>query len=232
MAKLIPKYQKGKNIEHVKNKVTNVWVTKKAEENQPISNLVASAPNLTGISKNYIYNFIPGSELNVLNLDKRVDKNNMVSFYLALKRNKELNKYQKAAIFANVGAESFFNPMQQQIGGPAYGIMQFESDRQIDYKNHITPHIKDNKINYDIVVDYLVDTTYRKPDTKLHWNKGSKYNNAIEGYEKFKNAKDLQTAVEAIYYGYVRPKSSQQPTIKDKELKKRIETALQVVHNF
>ena len=43
---------------------------------------------------------------------------------------------------------------------------------------------------------------------------------------------DLQTAVEASYYGYVRPKSSQQPTIKDKELKKRIETALQVVHNF
>ena len=230
MAKLISKYQKGKNTEHVKNKVTNVWVTKKAEENQPISNL--ATPNLTGISKSYIYNFIPGSELNVLNLDKRVDKNNMVSFYLALKRNNELNKYQKAAIFANVGAESFFNPMQQQIGGPAYGIMQFESDRQTDYKNRIAPHIKDNKINYDIVVDYLVDTMYRKPDTKLHWNKGSKYDKAIEGYEKFKNAKDLQTAVEASYYGYVRPKSSQQPTIKDKELKKRIETALQVVHNF
>ena len=79
MAKLISKYQKGKNVDHVKNKVTNVWVTKKAEENQPISNL--ATPNLTGISKSYIYNFIPGSELNVLNLDKRVDKNNMVSFY-------------------------------------------------------------------------------------------------------------------------------------------------------
>ena len=55
-------------------------------------------------------------------------------------------------------------------------------------------------------IDYLYSTMIGNPDTQKHWNAGRKYNRAREAYDSFKNAKDLRTAMDSSFYGYVRPK--------------------------
>lgn len=163
-------------------------------------------------------------DLQITGLDNRVDKNKMSEFYYAVKSDNRLNKYQKAALLAHVGVESMFNVLQQQIGGPAFGPMQFEKDRQEEYKQYIQDKGSDAKT----VVNYLIDTMVLKPDTKKHWRySGDRYPRAIDGYNAFKNAQDLETALTASYYGYVRPKSSQNPKTAQKELARRNAIAVQ-----
>ena len=166
-------------------------------------------------------------DLQIKGLDNRVDRNKMNEFYHAIKSDPRLNKYQKAALLSHVGVESMFNVLQQQIGGPAFGPMQFEKDRQQEYKQYIQDKGSDSKS----VVDYLIDTMVLKPDTKKHWRYfGDKYPRAMDAFNAFKNAQDLQTALESSYYGYVRPKSSQNPNTAQKELARRMAIAVQFLN--
>ena len=143
--------------------------------------------------------------LTLKGLGPNLKQENLNLFYNILNARTDLNKYQKAAIAANVAHESYFNPTQKQIGGPAFGILQYEGDRQKEYKQFINnPKYKNNLMKASI--DYLYSTMIGNPDTQKHWNAGRKYNRAREAYDSFKNAKDLRTAMDSSFYGYVRPK--------------------------
>lgn len=145
------------------------------------------------------------SALTLKGYGSNLKQENLNLFYNILNARTDLNKYQKAAIAANVAHESYFNPTQKQIGGPAFGILQYEGDRQKEYKQFINnPKYKNNLMKASI--DYLYSTMIGNPDTQKHWNAGRKYNSAREAYYSFKNAKDLRTAMDSSFYGYVRPK--------------------------
>ena len=145
------------------------------------------------------------TKLTLKGYGSNLKQENLNLFYNILNARTDLNKYQKAAIAANVAHESYFNPTQKQIGGPAFGILQYEGDRQKEYKQFINnPKYKGKSM--EAALDYLVNTMVGNPDTQKHWNKGRKYNSAIEAYEKFTKAGDLRTAMDSSFYGYVRPK--------------------------
>lgn len=145
------------------------------------------------------------SALTLKGYGSNLKQENLNLFYNILNARTDLNKYQKAAIAANVAHESYFNPTQKQIGGPAFGILQYEGDRQKEYKQFINnPKYKNNLMKASI--DYLYSTMIGNPDTQKHWNAGRKYNSAREAYGSFKNANDLRTAMDSSFYGYVRPK--------------------------
>ena len=157
-------------------------------------------------------------------LDSRVNPEHLRDMLFEVSADTRLNKYQKAVILAHMGVESFFNPFQQQVGGPAYGPMQFEADRQQEFKKYVNKY----GTNFRSAVDYLVNTMILKPDTNKHWRYfGDKYPKAMDSYNTFKNAKDLNSALEASYYGYVRPKSSQNADSAKVELLKRLDLAQQ-----
>ena len=147
------------------------------------------------------------TKLTLKGYGSNLKQENLNLFYNILNARTDLNKYQKAAIAANVAHESYFNPAQKQIGGPAFGILQYEGDRQKEYKQFINnPKYKNNLMKASI--DYLYSTMVGNPDTQKHWNAGRKYNSAREAYDSFKNAKDLRTAMDSSFYGYVRPKDN------------------------
>lgn len=164
------------------------------------------------------------SALTLKGYGSNLKQENLNLFYNILNARTDLNKYQKAAIAANVAHESYFNPTQKQIGGPAFGILQYEGDRQKEYKQFINnPKYKNNLMKASI--DYLYSTMIGNPDTQKHWNAGRKYNSAREAYGSFKNANDLRTAMDSSFYGYVRPKD-------DKSYAKRYKLAEEFLKIF
>ena len=164
------------------------------------------------------------TKLTLKGYGSNLKQENLNLFYNILNARTDLNKYQKAAIAANVAHESYFNPTQKQIGGPAFGILQYEGDRQKEYKQFINnPKYKGKSM--EAALDYLVNTMVGNPDTQKHWNKGRKYSSAIEAYEKFTKAGDLLTAFDSSFYGYVRPKD-------DKSYAKRYKLAEEFLEIF
>lgn len=205
MTKLIKKYQIGRSIKNDKVPFSGDYFTppskKQIIKNYPVLkvNDPFSGDYFIGKKPEYI------RTLNIEGLGPNLKQENLNNFYNILNARTDLNKYQKAAMAANVAHESYFNPTQKQIGGPAFGILQYEGDRQKEYKQFINnPKYKNNLMEASI--DYLYDTMVGNPDTQKHWNAGRKYNRAIEAYDSFKNAKDLRTAMDSSFYGYVRPK--------------------------
>lgn len=231
MPKLIPKFQRGQVVPRLTTpkfpfleNITNTRI-----EKPPVSTKPATIKNVLRITD---YSPLPfsGSIIGVKNLpkikglDSRVNPEHLRDMLFEVSADTRLNKYQKAVILAHMGVESLFNPFQQQVGGPAYGPMQFEAERQQEFKDYIKKYGDNSRA----VVDYLVDTMVLKPDTTKHWRYfGDKYPRAMDSYNSFKDAKNLQEALESSYYGYVRPKSSQNPDSAKVELLKRLDLAQQ-----
>ena len=224
MTKLIKKYQIGRSIKNDKVPFSGDYFIhpskKQSIKNYPVLkvNDPFSGDYFIGKKPEYV------RTLNIEGFGPNLKQENLNNFYNILNARTDLNKYQKSAMAANVAHESYFNPTQKQIGGPAFGILQYEGDRQKEYKQFINnPKYKNNLMKASI--DYLYNTMIGNPDTQKHWNAGRKYNRAREAYDSFKNAKDLRTAMDSSFYGYVRPKD-------DKSYEKRYKLAEKFLEIF
>lgn len=167
MAKLISKYQKGISIKNTSFS-GNYFIPKTIKSYAGDVDLIIEHP-FSGV---YFTNKNPNDNvkettLNLKGFGSNLKQENLNMFHKILNSKTDLNKFQKAAIAANVAHESYYNPIQKQIGGPAYGILQYEGDRQNEYKQFINNSKYKNK-PMEAAIDYLYDTMIKNPDTQKH----------------------------------------------------------------
>lgn len=169
---------------------------------------------------------VPLATLNSLGLDKRTNWGNIKTIYNVVKKS-GLNKYQNAAILANIIHESFGNPTQQQIGkdgkpiSSGYGFFQNTPERTAKMRSTINP------ANVVAQTKYVVDSL-RHGDGKTDWNARGKYTSWIEARDEFNNTNDkdpdaLDKYVYSLTTGYVGPKDL------EGQYKTRLETAKKLI---
>ena len=219
MSKLTKKCQTGGSLNNYMN--TSMFISHRPliyvqpgkRATQEIYNRVV--PKITINS----FSTVPDKILSTIGVDKRTNWKNIKTIYNVIKKS-GLNKYQNAAILANIIHESFGNPVQQQIGAPqatAYGFFQNTKERADKMRSIINPADTVAQTNY--IIDNL-----RHGDGKTEWNARGKYKSWIDARNEFNNTNEndpdaLSKYVYSLTTGYVGPKDL------EGQYKARLETA-------
>lgn len=225
MPKLIIKAQKGIAL---KNYLKDPYLApaKKPIYASPANRIMYNTYNKVVPSMRNTFDNVPDNVLAGLGLDKRTNWKNIKQIYDVVKKS-GLNKYQNAAILANIIHESFGNPTQQQIGkdgkpiSSGYGFFQNTPERTAKMRSTINP------ANIVAQTKYVVDSL-RHGDGKTDWNARGKYTSWIEARDEFNNTNDkdpdaLDKYVYSLTTGYVGPKDL------EGQYKTRLETAKKLI---
>ena len=121
-------------------------------------------------------------------------------------RDNGLNSYQTAGLLGNLSVESYLKADLQQIGGPAYGLMQAEAGRQKAMRNYndvpyqfgsnLTPEEQQQ-------LDYIINKGI-KEYTPGEWGRKG-FKGAREARNAFLNVNNTKTATRIIRDNFLRP---------------------------
>lgn len=96
-----------------------------------------------------------------------------------------------AGVMGNMQQESGCTPNMHQVGGPAYGLCQWEGERKTALMQ------KANYQNLNVQLDYMASELPSQPWKKsgtIHDKDGKSYSYSSMSYEQFKQLKDVATA--------------------------------------
>jgi len=122
-------------------------------------------------------------------------------------RDRGLNEIQASAILGNLAVESYLNADLHQIGGgPAYGLMQAEGQRQRDMRTYDeVPYQFGAKLSPEEQqqLDYIINKGVQSYKPGEWGNKG--FRGARQARQAFLDVDNLKDATNIITYNFLRP---------------------------
>lgn len=180
----------------------------------------------------YGYDYDPDIDFSSMNRMKGYSKSELKRFndnlnyiYRDLRKN-GYDDMRISAILGTIVDESHGDPYATSDNGTYHGLLQWGSDRY-----RINPFYEDSerkagdKAELDRQLKLMYSTIDNLDDRKswTHGGKGSGYMSARDAHDAWINAQDINQAVHAFNYGYVRPKG------KDASVKNRTDSSNFVV---